>query len=212
MLKPYEEMRKVDVMPYCEERAGIKYLNWARCIDLLYENGAGKVRFIQNTTENGSSLFAAPYEFLDKNKQINRCYEVSITLEVDGEKWTLRHPLVSGTTPVKDAWLTAQQVWNAQARALVKCAAINTGLGFDLWVRNEAEEDKNAVQEHDLSMHDLYAIKSRLQELVTTKMNVGGLSLDEIAQAAGFADAESFRGIFSYFSILHKAEQAVAAL
>ena len=212
MLKPYEEMRKVDVTPYCEERDGIKYLNWARCIDLLYKHGAEKVRFVQNTTQSGSSLFTAPYEFIDKNKQINRCYEVCITLGVDNNEWTLRHPLVSGTTPVKDSWLTAQQVWNAQARALVKCAAINTGLGFDLWVRNEMEEAKNTPREEDLSVHSLKAIKHRLQELVTTKMNVGGLSLDEIAQAAGFADAESFRGIFSYFSILDKAERTIAAL
>lgn len=28
-LKTYEEMRKIDVTPYCEERDGMIYLNWA---------------------------------------------------------------------------------------------------------------------------------------------------------------------------------------
>ena len=37
-LKSYEEMRQIDVKPYCEERDGLTYLNWAKCIDLLHEN------------------------------------------------------------------------------------------------------------------------------------------------------------------------------
>ena len=44
-LKDYEELRKIDVRPYCEERDGITYLNWAKCIDLLHENGAKVVRW-----------------------------------------------------------------------------------------------------------------------------------------------------------------------
>lgn len=39
MLKSYDELVKVDVAPYCEEREGFLYLNWARCIDLLRKNG-----------------------------------------------------------------------------------------------------------------------------------------------------------------------------
>ena len=44
-LKSYEEMRQIDVKPYCEERDGLTYLNWAKCIDLLHENGAKIVRW-----------------------------------------------------------------------------------------------------------------------------------------------------------------------
>ena len=43
MLKNFNEMRKVDVLPYCEKREGMLYLNWAKCIDLLHENGAETV-------------------------------------------------------------------------------------------------------------------------------------------------------------------------
>ena len=45
MLKSYEELVKVDVTPYCSDRDGFKYLNWARCVDLLRKNGAEKVYF-----------------------------------------------------------------------------------------------------------------------------------------------------------------------
>ena len=40
MLKPYDELVKVDISKYCEEREGFLYLNWARCIDLLRKNFA----------------------------------------------------------------------------------------------------------------------------------------------------------------------------
>lgn len=30
-LKSYEELIKVDVRQYCEERDGFTYLNWAKC-------------------------------------------------------------------------------------------------------------------------------------------------------------------------------------
>ena len=41
-LKSYDEMRKIDVKPFCEKRDGLDYLNWAMCIDLLHKNGAKK--------------------------------------------------------------------------------------------------------------------------------------------------------------------------
>ena len=40
-IKSYKEMREIDVRPYCEEGDGMLYLNWAKCIALLHENGAG---------------------------------------------------------------------------------------------------------------------------------------------------------------------------
>ena len=40
MLKSYEELVRVDVSQYCEKRDGFTYLNWAKCIELLRENGA----------------------------------------------------------------------------------------------------------------------------------------------------------------------------
>ena len=46
MIKSYDEMRKIDVKPYCKKRDGLDYLNWAMCIKLLHENGAKVVRWV----------------------------------------------------------------------------------------------------------------------------------------------------------------------
>ena len=51
-LLPFEELIKVDVRPFCETRKAkddngnvvdIPYLNWAKCVKLLHENGAKDV-------------------------------------------------------------------------------------------------------------------------------------------------------------------------
>ena len=42
-LADYDELRKIDVRPFCKKRDGLDYLNWATCIDLLRKNGASKV-------------------------------------------------------------------------------------------------------------------------------------------------------------------------
>ena len=47
-LKSYEELIKVDVRQYCEERDGFTYLNWAKCIELLRQNGATEVYWEPN--------------------------------------------------------------------------------------------------------------------------------------------------------------------
>ena len=66
MLKPYGELRKVDVKPFCEEREGMTYLNWAKCIDLLHENGAEKVYWVPIPDEKtGSSLRMTVATFID---------------------------------------------------------------------------------------------------------------------------------------------------
>ena len=48
-LKSYEDLRKIDVTPYTEERDKAKYLNWAKCIDLLHKNGAEQAYFVPLT-------------------------------------------------------------------------------------------------------------------------------------------------------------------
>lgn len=66
MLKSYEELRKVDVKPFCEERDGALYLNWAKCVDLLHEYGAKKVYWLPIPDEKtGTSLRMADVTFKD---------------------------------------------------------------------------------------------------------------------------------------------------
>lgn len=143
MLKSYEEMRKVDVRKHCKKRDGIDYLNWAKCIDLLRENGAETVYFEPCTGANGSSLIASEHTFTDKNGAVNRCYETKIKVVVDNNTYYMQTPVMNGNNPVKDNSMSQQRVWNSMCRAFVKCIAIHTGLGFDLWVQEENKQELN---------------------------------------------------------------------
>lgn len=139
-LKSYEELRNVDVKPYCEERDGMIYLNWAKCIDLLHENGAQKVYWIPIPDEKtGSSLRMTEAVFEDKNGIKNRCYETRIRVVIDDNEYEMQSPVMNGSNPVKDNSMSQQRVWNSMCRSFVKCVAIHTGLGFDLWLKEEMQ-------------------------------------------------------------------------
>ncbi len=45
---------------------------------------------------------------------------------------------MNGTNPVKANSMTQARVWASACRSFVKCVAINTGLGFNLWVKEES--------------------------------------------------------------------------
>lgn len=137
-LKSYGEMMKIDVHPYCKQRDGMDYLNWATCKKLLHENGAEKVYFEPVPDEKtGSSLRMSDVVFEDKNGIKNRCYETVIKVVVDDEEWFMRSPVMNGNNPVKDNSMNQLRVWNSMCRSFVKCIAIHTGLGFGLWLKEE---------------------------------------------------------------------------
>lgn len=140
MLKGYSELRAVDVSPYCEERDGIKYLNWAKCIELLRLYGAENVYFepIPNP-RTGGSLYYTDIAFSDKNGVQNRCYETRIRVMIDDKEYIMQSPVLNGVNPVKDNSMSQLRVWNSMCRSFVKCVAINTGLGFDLWLKEEMD-------------------------------------------------------------------------
>ena len=114
MLKPYSELRKVDISRYCMEREGIKYLNWAKCIDILREYGAEEVYFepIPNP-KTGGSLYYTDLEFEDKSGIRNRCYETRIRVVIDGKEYIMQSPVMNGSNPVKDNSMNQQRVWNS---------------------------------------------------------------------------------------------------
>nr|DAJ52484.1 MAG TPA: Protein of unknown function (DUF1071) [Caudoviricetes sp.] len=146
MLKSYEEMRQVDVTPYCEEREGMLYLNWAKCIDLLRENGAKKVYWEPVPDEKtGSSLRMTEKEFEDSKGNKNRCYETRIRVVIDDNEYYMQSPVMNGVNPVKDNNMSQQRVWNSMCRSFVKCVAIHTGLGFSLWLKEEMGAFKNVI-------------------------------------------------------------------
>jgi hypothetical protein len=146
MLKPYGELRKVDVRPFCEEREGMTYLNWAKCIDLLHENGAENVYWVPIPDEKtGSSLRMTDATFVDKNGVQNRCYETRIKVVIDNLEFEMQSPVMNGSNPVKDNSMSQQRVWNSMCRSFVKGVAIYTGLGFDLWLKEEMQPFSNRM-------------------------------------------------------------------
>lgn len=141
MIKSYEEMRRIDVSKYVKDRDGFSYLNWAKCIELLHDNGAEVVYFEPIPDERtGSSLRMTDVEFKDKNGVANRCYETKIKVVIDDKTYYMQTPIMNGSNPVKDNSMNQSRVWAAMCRAFVKCVAINTGLGFSLWVKEETED------------------------------------------------------------------------
>lgn len=145
-LKSYEEMREIDVLPYCEERDGMMYLNWAKCIDLLHANGAKKVYWIPIPDDKtGSSLRTTDIVFTDSKGNTNRCYETRIRIVIDDCEYEMQTPVMNGSNPVKDNSMSQQRVWNSMCRAFVKGVAIYTGLGFNLWLKEEMQPFNNVI-------------------------------------------------------------------
>lgn len=215
MIKSYAEMRKIDVLPLCEKRKAkddrgkdieVPYLNWAKCMDLLHENGAEVVYFEPCVNANGSSLFMSDQVFADSKGNTNRCYEVRVKIVIDDLIFEAQYPLMNGSNPVKDNSLTQQRVWNAQTRAFVKGVAMRTGLGFGLWL----DDAESKSEEDDLNRHSLYSIKERMQ-IAYTKAIKKGMSTRDIASAVGMTEDE-VKVVFTYFDQLNRFEQKLNAL
>lgn len=150
MLKSYKELREVDVRPYCEERDGMLYLNWAKCIALLHEYGAEEVRWDPiPDPRTGNSLRMVEKVFEDKNKVTNQCYETRIRVTIDDKEYEMHSPVMNGSNPVKDNSMDQRRVWNSMCRSFVKCVAINTGLGFDLWLKEEMKPFAAGIPQED---------------------------------------------------------------
>ena len=206
MLKSWNEMRSLDISKYVKQRDKADYLPWASCLKLLYENGAERVSIRTLTDANGSSLFMSDETFTDKNGGKNRCYEVRLEVVIDGNVYTISYPVMNGINPVRDNLMNQNAVHKAQMRAFVKCVAINTGLGFDLWL----DDADIADEPDDLSKHNLWAIKERMQQAYTRAIKKG-MSTGDIAKAVNKTEDE-VRLLFTYFDQLNRFEQELNAL
>ena len=200
-IKSWNEMRKLEIDQYVKKRDGADYLPWAECLKLLYDNGAEKVLFEPLTDDRGSSLFMSEQVFTDKNGGTNRCYEVRIKVTIDDKEYHFSYPVLNGINAVRDILMNQNAVHKAQMRAFVKCVAINTGLGFDLW--RDDSDIENEVD--DLSKHNLFSIKERMQQAYTKAIKKG-MSTKDIATAVNKTEDE-VRIIFTYFDQLHRFEQ-----
>ena len=176
MLKSWKEMCDLDISKYVKQRDKADYLPWSSCLKLLYENGAERVAIRTLTDANGSSLFMSDQVFKDKNDKTNRCYEVRVEVVIDGHDYSLSYPVMNGINPVRDNLMNQNAVHKAQMRAFVKCVAINTGLGFNLWL-DDSDIDDGC---EDLSKHNIRAIQERMQQAYT-KLLKKGMTTKEIA-------------------------------
>ncbi len=217
MLKPYNELVKVDVRPHCDMREAkddkgkviqVPYLNWAVCKMLLHENGAEKVYFEPCVNSNGSSLFMADRIFTDSKGNTNSCYEVRVRITIDDLTFEAQFPLMNGSNPVKDNSLSQQRVWNAQTRAFVKGVAMMTGLGFNLWIDEEHTNAKDG--EEDLNAHSIFAIQKRVQEAYTRLIRKN-MTTGEIAQRMEMTEDE-VKYFFTLFDQINRFEKKLNAL
>lgn len=210
LTKTFAEMMAIDVLPYCDTREAkdehgkkilVPYLNWAKCKQLLHEHGAEQVYYEPLYNDHGHSLFMSNVPFVNKNEQVNRCYEVRVRVVVDNREWVMNYPLLNGTLVVRDDTLNQLRVSNAQARAFVKCVAIHTGLGFSLWLK---ESDIDLAAPEDLSFHSLAAIQQRVQEKLTVKIS-RGMELDDILAHIGI-NQKQFQKMLGYYKTLYNFE------
>lgn len=217
MLKSFAELRKIDVLPYCEKREAkdengrkiqVPYLNWAKCKDLLHENGAEVVYFEPLVNENGSTLFMTDVPFTDSKGNKNRCFEVRVKIVIDDLEFTQNYPLLNGVYVVREDTINQLRLSNAQARAFVKGVAIRTGLGFGLWVTNDETTQKNG--EEDLYFHNILKIRERMERLITAKMD-SGLSIQQICEQLRI-DEDQFNVYMKQYAILDRLEKAIRKL
>lgn len=211
MLKSYDELRNIDVEPYCELRDKIPYLNWAKCIELLHQNGAEKVYFLPCAAENGSSLIMTEQTFTSgegAKLKTNRCYETRIEVHIDDNVYYMQSPVMNGANPVQDNSMSQQRVWNSMCRSFVKAVAIYTGLGFSLWLKGENEEFKQ--EKSPEVYHDIMKVRDRIFEKMT-ELQKSGLSSSDIAAKLGI-DKDSLEINLKQYVQLARFEQSLMKL
>ena len=206
MLKPWKELYDLDINQYVKKRDGADYLPWASCLKLLYDNGAENVRIRPLTNDLGSSLFMSEQIFEDKNGNTNRCYEVRVEVVIDGSTYGISYPVMNGINPVRDKLMNQNAVHKAQMRAFVKCVAINTGLGFKLWL-----DDADIDEHDDLSKHSIYSIRERMQ-ITYTNLIKRGLSTKEIADKLGTSEQAVQYYLNGVFDEVNRFEKALGGL
>lgn len=204
MLKSYDELRQIDVSPWCEKRDNADYLPYNKCIDLLHENGAKEVYFLPvPNPKTGGSLYESETVFTDKNGATNRCYETRIEIHIDDKVYYMQSPVMNGANPVKDNSMSQQRVWNSMTRSFVKGVAMYTGLGFDLWL-NEEKNDRKEQAEAD-KYHNIIKVQERVFETVTAIQKKGNMTFEQIAERLGRPEDE-LRNYMKMYKILDAVE------
>lgn len=214
MLKPFAELSRLDVRPYCslrdakDERGNpikVPYLSWAKCAQLLHENGAESV-FYTPVPCPGTGTYLWPQMRVETSKgRVTECWFVRVEIHIDDLVFPYDMPLLNGTLVVYEDTLNQLRINNALARAFVKGVAIRTGLGFALWADGDGDDG-----EDDLSRHNIYAVKERLERLITAKEQ-RGMSHRDLLAALNLSDKQ-LATMMGWFDRLDHLERAVGKL
>jgi len=187
-LKPYNDLVQIDVTKHCEMRKAkndtgksidVPYLNWAKCKSLLHENGAETVYFTPISNADGGFIFCSA-EVANKDGRKCGCYFVAVDIHIDDKVYRMDMPLLNGSLVVYEDTLNQLRISNCHARAFVKGVAIHTGLGFSLW---STDSDTDSAPD-DLSVHSIHSIKTRIEQLITAKLQ-NGLDYDDMLRQLG---------------------------
>ena len=213
-LKPYKELVEFDVLQYCEYRDAkddqgkkikVPYLNWAKCVELLHENGAEVVSYTPLRGPDGSYLFSS-CNVSNKDGRKTGCWFVSVEIHIDDLTFTMDAPVMNGSLMVYEDTLNQLRIANCHARAFVKGVAIRTGLGFKLWC---SEKDTDPAPD-DLSGHSIFAIKQRVEQIITAKLQ-NGLDMADLYAAVGIS-RKQFETIMATFNSINVLENKLRAL
>lgn len=215
MIKSFEELQALDLSKQVSKKptftrdkttgklkktGELDYLNWADCLSLLHGNGAQDVKF-----GNVCSGKDHPVFLLNE-----RLPFVRVFVEVDGERRELDYPVIDGSRDVDMEHLAQSDVHNATQRGFVKCVAINWGLGLSLWRKEDADADKSRTQQDLLESSSIYAIKERVERLITARLQ-GGMSMEDIYSMLGIRKS-SFDKLMGYFDQINTLEQRLRSL
>ena len=203
MLKSFDELYALDISNRLGKMklrngADLPYLSWGDCTKLLHENGAKSVYFTPIMNTDGSYLFVSR-EVTGSDGKTGGCYFVKVEGHIDDLTFEIAYPLIRGSTVIKDDTLDQADIARAHARAFVKGVAIHTGLGFSLWTGDEEEKPAD-----DLSSHSAKAIRKRIYEKITAKIQEG-YSKDEVLEAIDLPE-EKFK---EYMDFLKEGVDAI---
>ena len=152
----------------------LDYLNWADVVVLLHQNGAEHVRFGNNYNGDGHSLFLS----------LNNLPEVQVYVEIDGDRREITYPLIDGSKDIKMDKIAQSDVHNASQRAMVKCVAVNWGLGLKLWQKEERSAPVTPP-----SVDTTENVLERLRRKANTAVKKAG-SKDELRRITGKSEAD----------------------
>lgn len=214
MLKKFNELSKMNLTGSVSKKPVYKkdkttgqykqvgeldYLNWADCLSLLHENGAEKVTYgnVRSREDHPVFLLSGAIPF------------VRVFVEVDGDRRELDYPVIDGSNNITMDKLSQGDVHNASQRAFVKCVAINWGLGLSLWQKEEKELAKEQKPQDNLAVHNIMAIKKRVEIFITGKLQ-GGMSMEDVLSCLNMSEQQyknamrSFDGIAAFEKRLAK--------